>query len=161
PHHVITEIADGARDKRRQSRKPHRTKALDALSQERDGIALFPDHPAAALQDAGAAGVAENFLGVSARKCVARDFFAALDALEKEGVPRTLGDAQIGADGSQQIRGKNIGDRDEVTLFREAPKFSEVRLDHGSEFTVDSVQSVVKRSLLLHLLRRAREQPLF
>jgi len=30
--------------------------------------------------------LAENFLGVSARKRVARDFFAALDALEKEGV---------------------------------------------------------------------------
>src|SRR6266568_2764188 len=49
---------------------------------------------------------------------------------------RSLGDAQIGADGSQQIRGKNIVDGDEVALFREALKFAEVRLDHGNKFAV-------------------------
>src|SRR5467141_3386879 len=130
PHHVIAEIADGARDQRRQSGKPHGMKTLDALTQERNGVALFPDDPVAALQDASAVGVTENFLGVCARKSVARDLFAALHALEKEGVPRALGDAQIGADWSQQIGGKNIGDRDEVALFREALKFVEIRLDH-------------------------------
>src|SRR6266850_2447024 len=65
-----------------------------------------------------------------ARKRVARDFFAALHAFEEEGVARTLGDAQIGADGSQQIRRKNIVDGDEVALLGEALEFSEVRLDH-------------------------------
>ena len=101
PHHVIAEVADGSRDQRRQSGKSHGTKTLDALAQERNGVALFPNHPVAALQDARAAGIAEDFLGVSARKRVARDFFAAFDAFEEEGVPRPLGDSQVGADGSQ------------------------------------------------------------
>src|SRR6267143_176181 len=142
PHHVIAEIADGAGDQRRQSRKPHGAKTLDARAQEGDGIALFPDHPAAALQDARAVGVAENFLGVRARERVTRDFFAALHTLEKEGVLSTQGDSQIGADRRQQIRGKNVVDRDEVALFRKALKFTEIRLDHGigSRLTVFSSQ---------------------
>ena len=82
-----------------------------------------------------AIGVTEDFLGMRAREGVARDFLSALDAFKEEGIARALGDSQIGADGSQQIRGKNIVDRDEVALFREALKFAEVRLDHGSEFT--------------------------
>ena len=81
-----------------------------------------------------------------ARKCITRDFFPAFDAFEKEGVPGTLGDSQIGADRSQQIRGKDIVDGDKVALFREALKFSEVRLDHGSEFTVDSFHSQRKET---------------
>ena len=101
-----------------------------------DGIAFFPDDAVAALQNAGAAGVAEDFLRVRARERIARDFFAALDAFEKEGIPRTLGDSQIGADGRQQIRGKNIVDGNEVSLFRKALEFAEVRLDHGNKFTV-------------------------
>ncbi len=59
-----------------------------------------------------------------ARKGVAGDFFSAFDTFEKEGVTGALGDAQIGADGSQQIRGKNVVDRDEVTLFRETLEFA-------------------------------------
>src|SRR5260370_39706258 len=109
---------------------------LDAFAQEGDGTALCPDDAVAALQDTCAVGVAEDFLGVRAGESVASDFFTALDALEKEGVARTLGDAQIGTDGRQQIRGKNIVDRDEIALFGEALEFAEVRLDHGSEFTV-------------------------
>src|SRR5216684_1455252 len=67
------------------------------------------------------------------RKGVAGDFFAAFDAFEKEGVPSALGDTQIGADGSQQIGGKNVVDRDEVALFRETLEFAEVRLDHENQ----------------------------
>src|SRR5260370_42496334 len=81
PHHFIAEIADGAGDQRRQSGKPHGTKALDALAQKRDGIVLYPDDTVAALEDTRAAGITESFLGVRARKGVARDFFAALHAL--------------------------------------------------------------------------------
>src|SRR6266852_84772 len=55
---------------------------------------------------------------------------------EKGGVSRTLRDTKICADGGQQVRGKNMVNRDEVALFREALKFAEVRLDHGSKFTV-------------------------
>src|SRR6266481_5657772 len=136
PHHVVAKIADGAGDQRRQSGKPHGTETLDALAQERNGVALFPNDAVAALHDAGAVGVAEDFLGVRARKRVARDLFAALDTFEQEGVSRALGDSQIGADRSQQISGKNVIDRDEVALFGEALEFAEVRLDHGSRFTV-------------------------
>src|SRR6267143_123482 len=153
PHHVIAEIADGPGDQWRQSGKPHGAKTLDARAQEGDGIALFPDHPAATLQDARAIGVAEDFLGVRARKCITRDFFAAFNAFKKEGIPRALGDSQIGADGSQQIRGKNIVDRDEVALFRKALKFTEARLDHGNELTVDRFQFTDKRNLLLHYFK--------
>ncbi len=71
-----------------------------------------------------------------ARERVTRDLFATFHALEKEGIPRALGDAQIGAYGGQQIRGKNVVDRDEVALFGEALEFAEIRLDHGNKFTV-------------------------
>ncbi len=131
PHHVITEIADGAGDQRRQSGKAHGTKALDAFAQEGDGVALFPNHAVTAFQDTGPVGVAENFLGMRTREGVARDFFASLDTFEEEGIPGTLGNAQVGADGGQQVRGKNVVDRDEIALFGEALKFAEVRLDHG------------------------------
>src|SRR5229473_8384845 len=82
PHHVVAEIADSAGDKRRQPWKAHGTKTLDALTEKRDGIALFPDDPVATLQDTRAAGVAEDFLGVRARKRIARDFFATFHAFE-------------------------------------------------------------------------------
>src|SRR5260370_279191 len=63
-HHVIAEIADGAGDQRRQSGKAHGARTLDALAQEREGIALFPAHAFPALESARAAGAAENFLRV-------------------------------------------------------------------------------------------------
>src|SRR6266446_6948039 len=40
-------------------------------------------------------------------------------------------------------------------------KIAEVRLDHGSEFTVDSFPFTMKRNLLLHHLRLARVRLLF
>src|ERR1700674_1708143 len=115
------------------------------------------------FQDACSARVAEDFLRVGARKRVARDSFAAFNALQKKRVPRTLRDSQIGADGRQQICGKHVIDRDEVSLLREALKFTEVRLDHRSEFTVDSLRPKVKRASLLHrawlMLVRLLSQP--
>src|SRR5260370_53764 len=79
---------------------------------------------------------------------VARDFFASLDTYEEEGIPGTLGNAQVGADRSQQVRRKNVIDRDEIALFSEALKFAEVRLDHGisSQATVYSSQSKEKET---------------
>ncbi len=100
-----------------------------------------------------------------ARKGVAGDFFAAFDAFEKEGVPCTLGDAQIGANGSQQIGGKNVVDRDEVTLFRETLEFAEVRLDHESRFTVPTEFSIdrfpfkLKEKPIITLLRAVPVYP--
>src|SRR5207302_216768 len=119
-------------------------KTFDALAQEGDGIALFPDDAVAAFQNAGAVSIAEDFLRMRSRKGVAGDFLAAFHAFEEERVPRTLRDTQISADGGQQIRGENIVDRNEIALFGEALKFAEVRLDHGNQFTVDSSQSKVK-----------------
>src|SRR5438552_4885850 len=136
PDHVVTKVADGAGDERGQSGKPHGAKTLDAFTQERDGIALFPHDTVAALEHARAVGVAEDFLGVRSRKGVARDFLAAFHAFEKEGIPRALGNPQVGADRCQQIRGKNVIDRDKVALFRETLKFAEVRLDHRNKLTV-------------------------
>src|SRR5229473_261342 len=156
PHHVVAEIADGAGDQRRQTGKTDGTKTLDALAQEGDGVALLPNHTVAAFEDTRAVGVAEDFLGMRACEGVAGDFFAAFHTFEKEGVPRTLGNAQIGADGSQQVRRKDVVDADQVALFCQALKFSKVRLDHGSEFTVDSFQFTDKGDLLLHHLRPAR-----
>ena len=93
PHHVIAEITDGARDQRRQARQSHGAETLDALAQERDGIAFLPHDAVAAFQYARAAGVAENFFRVGAGKRVARDFFTALHAFQKEGISRALSDS--------------------------------------------------------------------
>ena len=65
------------------------------------------------------------------REGIARDFFAAFDAFQEKRVARALRDAQVGAYRSQQVRGKYIVNGDEVSLFREALEFAEVRLNHG------------------------------
>src|ERR1700756_339511 len=64
-------------------------------------------------------------------KRVAGDFFSALDAFEQEGIARTLRDAQISADRRQQIGGEHVVNRNEVALFGEPLKFTEVRANHG------------------------------
>src|SRR2546421_8053965 len=67
-------------------------------------------------------------------------------------MPRTLCDPQVRADRRQQIRGKNVVNRDEVSLLREALKFTEVRLDHrgprggaGDDFSSRNAPSMAWR----------------
>src|SRR5262249_133605 len=67
-----------------------------------------------------------------AGKRVARDFFAALDRFQQKRVARGLCDAQIGADGRQQVRGKNVIDGNQVSLFGESAEFGKARLNHGA-----------------------------
>ena len=45
---------------------------------------------------------------------VAADFFTALHALEQEGMRSTFGQLEIGRDGGLEVRGKDLGDRDDI-----------------------------------------------
>src|SRR5215472_10560562 len=142
PNHVVAEVADGAGNQRRQAGEPDRPKTLDPFAQKRNGIALFPDDAIPAFENTGAIPIAKDFLRVRTSERVARDFFAALDAFQKKRVARALGDAQVSADGGEQVRRKDIIDGDEVSLFGEALEFAKVRLNHKSvhsrQFTVHS-----------------------
>ena len=62
---------------------------------------------------------------------VASDFLSAFHTFKKKRVACALRNAQVGADGRKQIRGKYVVDGDEVPLFRETLEFAEVRLNHG------------------------------
>ena len=115
----------GGRPGRRTGRK-----RSHANAQKRDGVALLPNDAVAAFHDAGAADVAKNLFGIRAGEGVARDFFAALDAFEQEGIACALRDAQIGADRRQQVGRKHIENRNQVALLCEPLEFAEVRLDH-------------------------------
>src|SRR5205807_4734816 len=130
-NHVVAEVADRSRNQRRQARQPNGAEALDALAQERDGIALFPNESLAIFQDASAIAIAKNFLWMSASERIARDFLAAFYAFQEKRVPRALRDAEIGAHRGQKVGGKYIVNRDEVSLFRETLEFAEVGLNHG------------------------------
>ena len=66
-----------------------------------------------------------------AGKRIPRDFFASFNAFEEKRVARALRDAQVGTHGRQQIRGKYVVDRDEVSLLRETLELLEVGLHHG------------------------------
>src|ERR1700730_3118233 len=105
-------------------------KAFDAFEQKRNVIALFPDQAIGTLHHAGARDEAKNLFGIDAGEGVARDFFPAFHAFEQERVARTLRNAEIGADGGKQVRGKNIVDRDEIALLGETLEFAEIGADH-------------------------------
>ena len=130
-NHVVTEISDGSGNQRWQAGEPHGTKALDPLAEERDGIALFPDQAFPVFEDARAIPVPEDFFRMRAGKRIPRDFFASFNAFEEKRVARALRDAQVGTHGRQQIRGKYVVDRDEVSLLRETLELLEVGLHHG------------------------------
>jgi hypothetical protein len=83
-HHVVAEIADGAGDERRQTREPDRAETLDALAQEGNGIALFPDEALPVFEDTRCISVAEDFFGMRTCKSIAGDLFAAFHAFEKK-----------------------------------------------------------------------------
>src|SRR5580700_6531911 len=159
--HVVGKIANGAGHERRQTRQAHRAEAVHPRAKKRHRIALFPNDAVAALQHTSAAGVPKDFLGIRAGKCVAGDFFAALHAFQQKGVARTLGQTEISADGSEQVRRKYLINRDKVALFGETLEFAEVGLNHGIS---KRPQFVSPRSALSHfwtngaggtLLRRA------
>jgi len=88
-------------------------------AQKCDRIILFPHQAVAAFQDAGASAVAEDLFGIRSSKSVAGNFLTAFDTLQQEGVTRALCDSKISADRRQEIGGKNVIDRDEVSLFGE------------------------------------------
>ncbi len=114
------------------------TKFLHASAEKCDGIFFFPDDALAAFENAGAGSVAEDFFGIRTRKRVARDFFAAFDAFEQEGIARALSDAKVCAHRGQKICGKNVVDRDQVALLGEALKFFEVGLNHRWLFCLEA-----------------------
>ena len=81
-NHVVTEISDRSSDQRRQSRKTHGPESLDARAPKRNRIALFPNHAVMAFQNACAIRIAKNFFRMRTGKCVARNFFSALNGLQ-------------------------------------------------------------------------------
>ena len=76
----------------------------------------------AALEGAGSTARAENFRWIRAGKRVAGDRLAAFDAFEQERIFRVAGDAQIGADGRQQIGGVGFVDGHEIALAARASR---------------------------------------
>ena len=130
PHHVVGKVADRAGNERRQPRYSHRTEAFHVVAEKRDRIALLPHQAVAAFHDAGTARIAKDLLGMRAGKRVARDFFAALNAFQQEGIARALRNPQVGAYGREQVRGEHIEDGNQVPLLGQALKFAKVRLDH-------------------------------
>ena len=145
-HHVVRKIADGAGDQRRQAGDADGPEFFHAAAQECDGIFFFPDDALAAFENARAGCVAENFFRICACESVAGDFFAAFHAFEQKGVARALGDAQVGAHGSEQIGGQNVVNRDEIALLGEALKFFEVGLDHRWLFLAELVSGADARA---------------
>jgi hypothetical protein len=145
-HHVVAEVADRTGNERRQSRKANRPKTLNTRAQKRNGIFFFPNDAIAALQNARAICITKNFFGIRTGKRVTRDFFAAFHALQQERMPRTLCDAEIRADGCEQVGGKNVINRYEIALFGEALKFGEGRLNHRTRDPLGKVTVYTRRA---------------
>ena len=68
---------------------------------------------------------------MSTGKSIAGDIFTPLHTFQEKGVARTLRDAQVGTDRREQVRGKYVVHREEISLFREALELLEVWLNHG------------------------------
>src|SRR4029077_15589146 len=129
---------------RRKAGDSHGMVARGEAAQLLDGIFIKLHGAAGGFERANAAARPENFLGIRACKCVAGNFFAAFDAFEKEGIFGAVGEAEMSADGRQQIGRKCVVHRDEVALASEAGKRFEVRLNHFAFYS--SVTMVKKLS---------------
>ncbi len=129
-HHVIREIADGARDQRRQARHAHGAIALHAVAQIIQWVRLRPGRAAIAFQHARAVHVAKHFGGVRADERIARNLFAALDAFQQAGVPRVMREPQVGGNRRERVGRERVVDGHQIALPREFAKRFEVRLDH-------------------------------
>ena len=73
---------------------------------------------------------AKDFFGIRAGEGVARDVLAALDAFEQEGIFCVVREAQMRADGGEQVGGEGFVHRDEIALARERREGSEIGLNH-------------------------------
>src|SRR5215475_10394613 len=130
PNHVVTEITDRAGNQRRQTWQAHGPVALHVRAQKRDWVLFFPYDAVTVLQYAGTVRITKNLFRICPGKRVARNFFAALDALEEKRKARSPRDSQIRADGRQQVSRKDVVNGDEISLLGEPLKFLERRLNH-------------------------------
>ena len=104
---------------RRKARNADGMEARGEAAQLLDGIVVELDFAAAGFKRADAAARAKYFFGIGARECVARNRLATFNAFEQERIFRGVGDAEIRADGSEQIGGEFLIHRDEISLARE------------------------------------------
>ena len=138
PHHVIREVADGARGERRQSGHGRGTmlpqQFLDDL--DRASLALFL--LLAALHHDVVAPRPHLHVGTRSQKRVASNLLAALHRLEQESVGLVGRNREKGGDRRQQIGRDRFHHRHQGGVFGEPGKFLVVGTKHGrrhSEFS--------------------------
>ncbi len=129
-HHVVSEIADRAADQRGQAGHADGTVAGREPAEKLDGIFGGTADAAAGLDGAIGATSAEDFFGIRSGEGVAGDVLAAFDAFEEKRIFCAVGDAQMRADGREQVGGEGVVDRDEIALAGEAREGFEIGLNH-------------------------------
>ena len=85
---------------------------------------------AAGFEAAFASAAAKNFFGIRSGEGVARDVLAAFDAFEQKRIFCVVREAQVRADGREQVRCEGLVDRDKVALARELRKRLKIGLNH-------------------------------
>jgi hypothetical protein len=129
-NHIVSEVSNGARHKRGQSRHSRRMMLLQQSLHHLKDVG-FDDLTLASTLDLNFAMTRPNpHVGIGPQKRVAANLLAALHGLQQERVRLFLGDGQKCTDRGKQVGANRLHHRHQGRLARQPRELVEIRLKH-------------------------------